>query len=154
MEENFSLINKTKSKIPSLPFLAMKNTILGKDYSLSMAFVGKITSKQLNKKYRKKPKPTNVLSFSLSKNEGELVLCPEVMKKEAPSFERNYSEFVTFLVIHGMLHLKGYEHSSKMDRAEKLYCAKYDKKHFDRNRHRLSHDQSSRGRVSKRRRTS
>ena len=66
MQENFSLINKTKNKIPVLPLFDIKNDILGKNYSLSVAFVDEKTSQKLNKKYRGKNKPTNVLSFSLN----------------------------------------------------------------------------------------
>lgn len=150
MEENFSIINKTKGKLPSLPFLDMKNEILGKNYSLSIALVGKKTSQALNKKYRDKDKPTNVLSFSLRKNEGELILCPDVIKRECKNFGKTFSNFLGFLVIHGMLHLKGHEHSSTMEKAEE----KYDQKYLSGNRRRLLNDQSRGGRVSKRRKKS
>ena len=66
------------SKIESI-----KKDILGKDYSLSVAFVSEEKSREINKKYRHKNKPTNILSFSLRENEGELVLCRTVIKKEA-----------------------------------------------------------------------
>lgn len=150
MQENFSLINKTKGKIPSLPFSKIKNDVLGKSYSLSIAFVDKKKSKELNKKYRQKDKATNVLSFSLNKKEGELILCPAVIKSEAVNFDRNFKQFIGFLVIHGMLHLKGMEHSSTMEKAEE----KYDKKYFSRNRRRVLDDESRGGRVSKRRKKS
>src|SRR3989344_1682041 len=103
----------------------IKNDILGKKYSLSIAFVSLKKSQEINKKYRHKNKPTNVLSFALSKNEGELVLCKEVIKKELKKFGRNYRELEGFLVIHGMLHLKGMAHSSKMEKLESLYCKKF-----------------------------
>lgn len=150
MQDRFSIINKTKGKLPSLPFENIKNDILGKKYSLSIAFVDQKTSKELNKKYRNKNKPTNVLSFSLRKNEGELVLCQAVIKKEAKNFSKTVSEFMGFLVIHGMLHLKGMEHSSTMDKAED----KYDQKYFSRNRRGLLNDKSRGGRVLQRRKKS
>lgn len=150
MQDNFSVINKTRGRIPSLQFLKIKNEILGKNYDLSIAFVPPTQSRILNKTYRKKDKPTNILSFVLSKNSGELVLCPHVIKKEMKNFDRNYSEFIGFLVIHGMLHLKGMKHSSTMREIEE----KYDKKYFSGNRRGLKHDQSRRGRISKRRKKS
>jgi len=146
MEDKLSIINKTKGKLPSLPFVSIKDDILGKDYSLSIAFVEKKKSHELNKKYRGKDRPTNVLSFTLTETKGELVLCPSVIKSEMKDFGRNFEEFIGFLVIHGMLHLKGLEHSSTMERAE----AKYDKKYFSRNRRGLTNDQSRGGRISKR----
>jgi rRNA maturation RNase YbeY len=129
----------------------IKNDILGKKYSLSIAFVSASKSQEINKKYRHKDKPTNVLSFAYSKNEGELVLCRPVIRKELKKFDRNYRELEGFLVIHGMLHLKGMSHSSRMERAEELYCAKYNEKYFYRNRRGVHHDQNSGGRISKRR---
>lgn len=154
MEDNLSIINKTKGKLPSLPFVAMKNDILGSAYSLSIAFVDEKTSHEINKKYRDKDKPTNVLSFSLRKNEGELILCPRVVKREAKNFDKTFTQFLSFLVIHGMLHLKGHEHSSTMERAEEKYSKKYDQKHHSRNRRGLEHDASHRGRVLKGRKKS
>ncbi|MES2023295.1 MAG: rRNA maturation RNase YbeY [Patescibacteria group bacterium] len=128
MQGDFSITNKTKARIPSCPFLLIKNDILGEKYSLSIAFVGEKSSQEYNKKYRGKDKSTNILSFAFSKNEGELILCPNVIKKEMKNFDRNFREFLGFLVIHGMLHLKGMQHSSTMERLE----IKYDKKYFNR----------------------
>lgn len=114
--------NKIESKIKSL-----KNEILGKDYILSIAYVSLKKSREINKKYRKKDRATNVLSFSLRPGEGELVLCKAVIKKEAKEkkFDKNFSELLIFLVIHGMLHLKGLKHGKKMEEAEKKYSKKY-----------------------------
>ncbi len=150
MDETISIINKTKGKLPSLPFVILKNDILGKNYTLSVAFVGEITSKKLNYKFRQKNKSTNILSFELGKNSGELILCPAVMKREYKNFDRTYQNFVGYLVIHGMLHLKGMQHGSIMDKAEK----KYDQKYFYRNRLGLEHDTSRGGRIHKRRKSS
>lgn len=154
MEDNFSITNKTKKRVPSLPFSAIKNDILGKKYSLSLAFVGKKTSRQINRTYRKKDKATNVLSFSISERVGEIVMCPELIQAEAKNkeknFNKNYRELLGFLVIHGMLHLKGMQHSSKMNRAEE----KYDQKYFYRDGHRIRYDQSHSRGIRKRRKIS
>ncbi|MCC7160408.1 rRNA maturation RNase YbeY [Candidatus Nomurabacteria bacterium] len=154
MEEKLSVINKTKGKLPSLPFVDIKNDILGKEYSLSIAFVNKKQSQEINKKYRNKDNPTNILSFDLNKTEGELVLCPAVVKREAKNFEKNFTQFLGFLVIHGMLHLKGLDHSSTMDREQDLFFAKYDQKYFCGHRCRLDNDKSRSRRVLKRRKES
>ena len=128
MQNNFSVANKTKNKIPALPFSAIKNDILGKKYSLSLAFVDKKISRKINKTYRNKNKATNILSFALAKKEGEIVLCPEVIKIEAQNpkknFNKSYRQLVGFLVIHGMLHLKGLKHGKKMEKAEEKYLSR------------------------------
>src|SRR3989338_3313556 len=91
---------------------------------------------------------------SLRKDTGELVLCNAVIKKETKKFDKTFPQLVGFLVIHGMLHLKGMRHSSTMERAEKKYCKKYGKKYFSRNRRGLRNDESRSGRVRKRRKKS
>jgi len=143
MQDNFSVVNKTGGRLPSMSLSVIKDDILGKKYSLSLAFVDTKKSKEVNSIYRKKNKPTNVLAFPLSKNSGEIIICPEVVRKEAGNFDKTFREFLGFLVIHGMLHLKGMTHSSRMDRAE----AKYDKKYFYRNRRGNQHDKNRGGRI-------
>ena len=133
-----------------MEFNRVKNEILGKDYSLSVAFVNAKKSREINKKYRNKNKPTSILSFALSKNTGELILCKEIIKKELKKFNKTFRQFLGFLVIHGMLHLKGMEHSSRMEEAE----AKYDQKYFYRNRRRVVHDAGRGRRIFKRRKKS
>src|SRR3989344_1157811 len=147
MQKNLSIINTIKGELPSLSFIEIKNDILGKNYSLSVAYVDEKKSREINKKYRKKNKPTNVLSFSLHQNEGELVLCPAVIKREAKSFNKTFRQFLGFLVIHGMLHLKGMRHGSIMEKAENFYCKKYDKKYFSGHRRRISNYKSRSGRI-------
>ena len=105
-------------------FTKLKNDILGKEYSLSIAFVSENKSKELNKKYRKKNKPTNVLSFALRKNEGELVLCKAIINKEAKKEGITFDGWLGFLVIHGMLHLKGHKHGKKMEKLEEKYLSR------------------------------
>ena len=133
-----------------MKFDKIKEDILGKEYSLSIAFVSEKKSREINKKYRNIDKPTNVLSFALHKDAGEILLCKNVIKKQLDKFGRTLPELVGFLVIHGMLHLKGMQHSSRMKRTED----KYDKKYFDRYRHRVHDDKSRSGRIFKRRKKS
>ncbi len=99
----------------------IKESILGKRYELSFAFISKTKIKSLNKTYRKKNEPTDVLSFPLSKDYGEILICKEVAKKKAPDFSMTYQKYLLFLVIHACLHLKGFVHGVKMQRAEKKF---------------------------------
>ena len=118
---SFDISNKTKGKLPRLPFVVMKNKILGEDYELSVVCVSKKESQRLNKQWRDKDYPTNILSFPLTENSGEIVLQLEIVKRDAPNFDMNYTNFLKFLVIHGCLHLKGFEHGSTMEKEEKKY---------------------------------
>ena len=118
MPDNFSILYKIKSKPKSLLFRKIKDSVLGKDYELSWVFIGIKKSQALNKKYRKKDKPTNILTFPLSKTEGEIFICPEVAKSDAKKFDMKENEFIGFLFIHGLLHLKGLKHGKKMEKEE------------------------------------
>jgi probable rRNA maturation factor len=117
-EDKFSITNKTKSTLPRVPFVNIKNAVLGKNYSLSLVFIGKKRSLKLNSSYRGKNKPTNILSFPLDKNCGEIFITPELAKKESVMFSRKPDNFIVFLFIHGLMHLKGMQHGSRMEEAE------------------------------------
>lgn len=116
--ESLTITNKTKGKLPRLPFLDMKNAALGKHYELSLVFIGERRSKKLNIAYRNKHKSGNVLSFPLDKKTGEIFICPARARREMKNFDRTYDNFIAFLFIHGLLHLKGMDHGSTMEKAE------------------------------------
>ncbi|MCC7004862.1 rRNA maturation RNase YbeY [Candidatus Nomurabacteria bacterium] len=122
---NLTILNKTKSKLPRLPYLSVKNEVLGGKYELSLVFVGDTLSKKLNFKYRRKNKPTNVLSFPLNKTTGEIFINPNKAKKEAKFFGKSFNDFIAILFIHGLLHLKGMQHGSKMEGIEKKLAKKF-----------------------------
>ena len=121
----FHLTNTTKAKLPSLAFADMKNAVLGKKYELSLIIVSKKEIQKLNKKYREINKPTDILSFPLSESFGEIYINPEMTKIEAKKFNRTYENFLAFLVIHGLVHLKGFDHGSTMESMEISFRKKF-----------------------------
>ena len=81
---------------------------------------------QLNKQYRDQDKPTNVLSFPMQSPEevdisllGDIVLCTSVIKQEADQQSKSESSHWAHMVVHGMLHLQGYDHVQN-DEAENM----------------------------------
>ena len=62
--------------------------------------------------------PTDILSFPLNENAGEIFLCLSEAEKEAVKFKRPNDNFIAFLFIHGLMHLKGFDHSSTMESNE------------------------------------
>ena len=121
LDSNLSITNKTNGKLPSLPFARLKSAILGEKYDLSIALVAPKESHKLNLTYRQKDKPTNVLSFPYDKKSGELVLDLKTSRADAKNFDMTPEKFLLFLVIHGMLHLKGFDHGSTMEKHEKKF---------------------------------
>ena len=125
VEETFSIQNLTKGKPPRLPFAHIKEAILGKGYTLSLVFLSEKKSRELNKHYRNKDKATNVLSFPYTKKNGEIFICMKTAKAQCAEYDRTWQQFVGFLVIHGCLHLKGMEHSAKMELQEEKFSKKF-----------------------------
>ena len=103
----------------------MRDTILGEHFMLSLVFVGAQRAQALNQEHRGKDYVPNVLSFPLDSNSGEIYICPTVARQEAPKFGLTPRGYIGYLFIHGLLHLKGYKHSPKMERLEKKYLKKF-----------------------------
>ncbi len=84
------------------------------DYEISLAFVDNPTIHTLNKRYLDHDEPTDVLSFPLSepnakKLAGELVLGVEVAREQAEARTHDVQAELALYVIHGLLHLCGYD---------------------------------------------
>ncbi len=105
-----------------IPLEKMKDAMLGKKYELSLAYVTPARMHELNLSLRGKDHPTTILSFPFSKTSGEILLCKSVIEKEARDLGKPVTNYANYLVIHGMLHLKGMEHSATMDRSEKHWA--------------------------------
>lgn len=125
MDLDFFSINSTIKSFPSFPYKEIKEAILGKKYQLSLNFIGTIRAQRLNTTYRKKDYIPNVLSFPLSETQGEIYICPKISYPEARDFNLSKEGYIAFLYIHGLLHLKGYDHSDKMESLEKHFMKKF-----------------------------
>jgi probable rRNA maturation factor len=117
-DTRYKFTNKTRSRIDGALFHSIKILALGKSYDLSVSIVPPAVIKKFNLMYRGKKTATDILSFPLSKGEGEIYICPSEARKEAKKFGRSYDNFLSFLFIHGCMHLKGHDHSATMERIE------------------------------------
>jgi probable rRNA maturation factor len=89
---------------------------------VSVLLVGRQRSRTLNRQYRGRDKSTNILSFPAppvarrcSGLLGDLVICPAVLRAEAREQRKPESSHWAHLVVHGMLHLLGYDHEREPD---------------------------------------
>ena len=96
------------------------------DSELLVRFVDKPEIQQLNKTYRHQDKPTNVLSFPsdlpIEIDEailGDVVICIEVVMEEAKAQGKTFNNHLIHVVIHGTLHLLGYDHVEESE-AQKM----------------------------------
>jgi len=110
--------NVTRGRRPRVPFEKMAHAILGSQYELSLVICGDTLASSLNRTYRKKVYPANVLSFPIGKNEGEIFLNIRASEREARTFGIPAREHIAHLFVHGCFHLKGYMHGEKMEREE------------------------------------
>lgn len=96
-----------------------------KNALFSIVFVDEDTIRDLNRKYRDIDKVTDVLSFAFEDNQkieynkirflGEIYICIPRMKNQAIEYGHNEERELGFLVVHGLLHLLGYDHMTKED---------------------------------------
>jgi rRNA maturation RNase YbeY len=119
MRGTFSLTNHTAQILRGIPFKKLKEKVLGVPYELSVALIGPAEAKRVTKKTKNKDKASNVLAFSLSKRSGEILLCPATAKTQAAAYDMTPKKFLTYLFIHGLLHLKGMGHGGTMERTER-----------------------------------
>ena len=98
-----------------------------RDTEIVLRLVNEQESAQLNRRYRQKKGPTNILSFPaeipadvLMERDllGDLVICAPVVEKEAISQKKHLSDHWAHIVIHGVLHLLGYDHINDEDASE------------------------------------
>ncbi len=99
--------------------------ILGKKQNLSIVLIGDKRALTLNKTYKNKDKPANILTFPLGENDGEIFINIAGVKREAHLYKLSPSGYAKYLLIHGCLHLKGYTHGSTMNRAENKFLKKF-----------------------------
>lgn len=78
------------------------------------------TSRRLNLIYRQKNKSTNVLSFRYGEEYGEILVCPQVTTREAKRFKKPVFYQMTWMILHGMIHLAGIHHE-KSEKQTKLF---------------------------------
>lgn len=123
--EDHNIIVSYSGTLPRVPFLAMKEKILGKGYELSVAFVTEKKAQSINIERRKKDYVPNTLSFPLSKQSGEIILCKSILQKQYKDFDMSYTDYIIFILIHSMLHLKGMDHGPAMEKIEQKLLGQF-----------------------------
>lgn len=90
--------------------------------SISIIFTNDSSIRKLNKDYRNKDCPTNVLSFpnsydmiEFSEELGDVFLAFETINKESIEYLKSFKEHSTHMIIHGILHILGYDHINDLD---------------------------------------
>ena len=125
MRSTVSIKKTIRGKAPRLSFEKMAKHILGSNYELSLVICGDSLAQRMNKTYRKKSYKPNVLSFPISKNEGEVFLNVHCAKREAKRYRTTLPKRLALLFVHGCFHLKGLKHGSEMENAEERVLRRF-----------------------------
>jgi probable rRNA maturation factor len=105
--------------------IAAGSSVAREEAELTVRIVDNDESQQLNHQYRNKNKPTNVLSFPFQNPPGitlpllgDLVVCKNVVESEALEQNKTLTEHWAHMLIHGTLHLLGYDHIDPQEAVE------------------------------------
>ena len=90
---------------------------------INLVLVGDKEIHKLNRDFRHKDKPTDVLAFPMNEDGvlGDIAISVDTTKKNARRYGVTYRQELKRLVIHGVLHLLGYDHGKKMRHAEEIF---------------------------------
>jgi probable rRNA maturation factor len=90
---------------------------------LTVVFLDPAAAKRTNSQFRKKNYATDVLSFEAMEpgSFGELILCPQVLKRQAKEHGLSYREELLYMLLHGLLHLLGYDHEAGEKQARVMF---------------------------------
>lgn len=129
-DENLLEQNTKDMLVKLLKSAANYENIDVENSEMSLSFVGKDEIQQINKDFRGKDMPTDVISFALNDdvdgeieivgaNEfnslGDVIICVDIAKEQAKEYEHSFDREIGFLAVHGFLHLLGYDHMNEAD---------------------------------------
>jgi probable rRNA maturation factor len=132
---NLLIVNESKATIPR-KFLTTWAELLSKELikrkeaskefkniELTLVFLDPRPAKKINQEFRQKDYATDVLSFeSMTPDSlGELVLCPEVLKKQSKEHGLTFQMELGYMVLHGVLHLLGFDHELGEAEAREMF---------------------------------
>lgn len=115
--------NLTREKVDRKFLTELAKKVLKREnrvLDISIVLVGEKRIKTLNQKYRKKDEVTDVLSFGEDLN--EIFICLSKVRKQA---EKSFKKELAQVLIHGILHILGYEHSELMFKKQNYYLSNY-----------------------------
>jgi len=133
---NINIQNLTKNQIDRKFVKRISEKVLKQEKrqgDVSIVFVDAKKMQSLNKKYRGENKVTDVLSFSQGSivseffnlpngyfELGEIIVCLTKVKKNAQEFKSDFEKELGWVIIHGILHILGYDHEKSEKQAERM----------------------------------
>ncbi len=135
IDDNNLVLDSTKNMLLNLLECAAKFENVNTDITeMSLSFVDKNEIQEINKNYRGKDVPTDVISFALNdevesevniigledefNSIGDVIICVDIAKEQAEEYNHSFDREIGFLAVHGFLHLLGYDHMTEEDEKE------------------------------------
>ncbi len=133
IDETESLSKEETNLVEEILHFAAKKEEIEENSEVSVTFVSNNRIQEINREYRHKDQPTDVISFALEEigeDEveivgeelprilGDIIISLDRAKEQAEEYNHSYSRELGFLALHGFLHLLGYDHISPEDEKE------------------------------------
>lgn len=120
LDETGQLDSKERSGLKKIARLVLKELEVPKDAELSISFIDDSKMRELNRTYRKIDRTTDVLSFPQSEGPyftllGDIIISLDTARRHSTSYGVTLHEELRKLIIHGILHLLGYDHKKKKE---------------------------------------
>lgn len=95
----------------------------GQKGRINLVLINDQEIRELNKKFRRIDRATDVLSFNMNEDGvlGDIAISTDTAKRNAQRYRVSLPREMKRLVVHGVLHILGYDHGEEMRRAEKIY---------------------------------
>jgi probable rRNA maturation factor len=117
-----------EARLSALARHALDFLKIDEDAELSVLFVSPSHIRLLNQRFANEDKPTDVLAFPMMEDEeevlllGDVVVCPEIARDNAGPEDDSYERELEVLLVHGTLHLLGYDHQGPTDKSKMDEC--------------------------------
>ena len=132
LDETNSVTEKEEKLIRDLITIGLKHEKVEEDCEISITFVSNEKIQEINKEYRGKDKPTDVISFALEEGDeeeviigapetrvlGDIIISIEKTREQAEEYGHSFERELGFLAVHGLLHLLGYDHGTEEEEKE------------------------------------
>lgn len=136
-DETNTVQEEHKELVSTILEFAAKKLELSDNTEVSVTFVTNQRIQEINREYRDKDQPTDVISFALEdemddepefflgdfeglipKNIGDIIISIDRTKEQAAEYGHSFQRELGFLALHGFLHLNGYDHMNEEDEKE------------------------------------
>ena len=126
IDDNNLIEDTTKDMLVELLKYAAKHENINTEITeMSLSFVSKEEIQEINRDYRGKDVPTDVISFALNdeiedefNSIGDIIICVDIAREQAQEYNHSFNREIGFLAVHGFLHLLGYDHMNEEDEKE------------------------------------